>query len=141
MVKKNTLFLIAGLVWIAAGFNILRIGIIEYPPYVSVINFLLSAAVFLVFWFFIFGRLVKKHTIRIDGYGNTKQLFIKFFDVKSFIIMAVMMTGGILLRTLHLVPNVFIAFFYTGLGAALLLAGIMFGVKFFVRIRKNGSSV
>ncbi len=141
MVKNNTLLLIACLVWTAAGFNILRIGIIEYPQYVSVINFLLSATVFLVFWFFIFGKLVKKHTVRIDGYGETKQLFIKFFDVRSFIIMAVMMTGGILLRTLHLVPNVFIAFFYTGLGAALLLAGLMFGKNFFVRVRKSGSSV
>lgn len=133
MVKSNTLLLIAALVWTAAGVNILRIGIIEYPPYLSIINFLLSAVVFVVFQFFIFGRLVKKHTKRIDSYGDQKQLFIKFFDVKSFIIMAVMMTGGILLRSLHLAPAVFIAVFYTGLGAALLLAGIMFGRNFFVR--------
>lgn len=134
MVKKDTLLLIAALVWAAAGVNILRIGIIEYPPYLSVINALLSAVVFSVFELFIFGRLVKKHTKRIDGYGKEKQLFIKFFDVKSFIIMAVMMTGGILIRSLHLAPEVFIAVFYTGLGAALLLAGIMFGRNFFVRI-------
>lgn len=137
MVKNNTLLLIACLVWAAAGINILRIGIIEYPPYVSVVNFLLSAVVFTVFQIFIFGRLVKKHTKRIDAYGDQKQLFIKFFDVKSFIIMAVMMTGGILLRSLHLAPSVFIAVFYTGLGASLLLAGILFGRNFFVRILKK----
>lgn len=137
MVKNSTLLMIACLVWTAAGVNILRIGIIEYPPYLSVINFLLSAAVFTVFQIFIFGRLVKKHTKRIDAYGEQKQLFIKFFDVKSFIIMAVMMTGGILLRSLHLAPSVFIAVFYTGLGASLLLAGILFGRNFFVRISKK----
>lgn len=138
IVKRNTLLLIACLVWTAAGVNILRIGIIEYPPYISVINFLLSAAVFTVFQIFIFGRLVKKHTKRIDGYGDEKQLFIKFFDVKSFIIMAFMMTGGILLRSLHIAPPVFIAVFYTGLGASLLLAGLLFGKNFFVRVfRKN----
>lgn len=137
MVKSNTLLLIASLVWAAAGFNILRIGVIEYPPYVSIINFLLSAAVFAVFHFFIFGRLVKKHTKRIRGYGDQRQLFIKFFDVKSFLIMAVMMTGGILLRSLKLAPTVFIAVFYTGLGAALLLAGILFG-KNFLRGISNG---
>lgn len=140
MVKNTTLLLIACLVWSAAGFNILRIGIIEYPPYLSIINFLLSAAVFTVFQIFIFGRLVKKHTKRIDGYGDQKQLFLKFFDVKSFIIMAVMMTGGILLRSLHLAPPVFIAVFYTGLGASLLLAGILFGKNFFVRIFKKSKS-
>ncbi len=141
MVNNKTLLLIACLVWSAAGINILRIGIIEYPLYLSAVNFLLSAVVFAVFQFFIFGRLVKKHTKRIDGYGEQKQLFIKFFDVKSFIIMAVMMTGGILLRSLKLAPAVFIAVFYTGLGAALLLAGIFFGKKNFVirKFKKNKS--
>lgn len=138
MVKNNTLLLIACLVW-AAGINILRIGIIEYPPYVSITHFLLSAVVFTVFQIFIFGRLVKKHTKRIDAYGDRKQLFIKFFDLKSFIIMAVMMTGGILLRALRLVPSVFIAVFYTGLGASLLLAGLLFGRNFFVRIFKKNN--
>lgn len=138
MVNNKVLLLIAALVWTAAGVNILRIGIIEYPPFFSLINALLSAVVFVIFELFIFGRLVKKHTKRIDAYGDEKQLWIKFFDVKSFIIMAVMMTGGILLRALHLAPTVFIAVFYTGLGAALLLAGIMFGRNFFVRfIKKN----
>lgn len=139
MVKSNTLLLIACLVWTAAGFNILRIGVIEYPPFISVVNFLISAAVFAVFQFFIFGRLVKKHTKRINSYGGQKQLFIKFFDVKSFIIMAVMMTGGILLRSLKLAPPVFIAVFYTGLGAALLLAGILFGKNFVIGISKGNA--
>lgn len=137
MVNNKVLLLIAAFVWTAAGVNILRIGIIEYPPFFSLINALLSAVVFVIFELFIFGRLVKKHTKRIDAYGDEKQLWIKFFDVKSFIIMAVMMTGGILLRALHLAPTVFIAVFYTGLGAALLLAGIMFGRNFFVRIIKK----
>lgn len=141
MANNKTLLLIACIVWSAAGINILRIGIIEYPPYLSVINFLLSAVVFAVFQFLIFGRLVKKHTKRIDGYGDQKKIFIKFFDVKSFIIMAVMMTGGILLRVLHLAPKVFIAVFYTGLGAALTLAGILFGKNFVVRKFKKANLI
>ena len=59
-VKRNTLLLIACLVWSAAGFNILRIGVLAYPAYLSVWNFLLPALVFTVFQIFIFGRLVKK---------------------------------------------------------------------------------
>lgn len=38
-----------------------------------------------------------------------------------------MMTGGIALRVSGLAPERFIAVFYTGLGAALLLAGVLFG--------------
>ena len=45
--------------------------------------------------------------------------------MKSFI-MAVMMTGGIWLRSSGVAPDQFIAFFYPGLGASLLLAGLLF---------------
>ena len=55
--------------------------------------------------------------------------FLKFFDVKSFI-MAVMMTGGIWLWSSGVAPDRFIAFFYTGLGASLLLAGLLFACNF-----------
>ena len=44
--------------------------------------------------------------------------------------MAVMMTGGIWLRSSGVAPDRFIAFFYTGLGAPLLLAGLLFGCNF-----------
>ena len=60
MVKRNTLLLLACLVWSAAGFNILRIGLSAYPAYRALVNYLLSAVVFAVFQKFIFGKLVKK---------------------------------------------------------------------------------
>lgn len=94
-VKRNTLLLLACLVWGAAGFNILRIGLAAYPAYRSALNFLLSILVFSVFQIFIFGRLVKKHSARIGAYLEERHFFWKFFDGKSFAIMAVMMTGGI----------------------------------------------
>lgn len=126
-VKRNTLLLLACLVWSAAGFNILRIGLMSYPSHRSVLNFLLSAVVFAVFQVLIFGKLVKKHTARISGYEEERHFFLKFFDKKAFAIMAVMMSGGIGLRASGLAPEQFIAVFYTGLGASLLLAGLLFG--------------
>ncbi len=129
-VKRNTLLLLACLVWGAAGFNILRIGLAAYPAYRSALNFLLSILVFSVFQIFIFGRLVKKHSSRIGAYLEERHFFWKFFDGKSFAIMAVMMTGGIGLRSSGLAPERFIAVFYTGLGASLLLAGLLFGRNF-----------
>ena len=129
-VKRNTLLLLACLVWSIAGFNILRIGFMEYKPYHSAINYLLSVLVFVVFQIFVFGKLVKKHTERISNYTEEKHLFIKFFDGKSFVIMAFMMTLGIVLRSGGLAPKRFIAFFYAGLGASLLLAGLKFGYNF-----------
>lgn len=129
-VKRNTLLLLACLVWSAAGFNILRIGLMAYPAYLTAVNYLLSVLVFAVFQWFIFGKLVKKHTARITSYLEERHFFLKFFDGKAFVIMAVMMTGGIGLRISGLAPERFIAVFYTGLGGALLLAGLLFGRNF-----------
>ena len=111
----------ACLVWSAAGFNILRIGLMAYPAYLTVLNCLLSILVFAVFQRFIFGKLVKKHIRRINTYPEERHFFLKFFDRKSFAIMAGMMAGGIALRAGRLVPERFIAVFYTGLGASLIV--------------------
>lgn len=129
-VKKRVLLLFAGIVWLIAGFNVLRIGIICYKEYKTFLNFFISFLVFLIFQIFIFSRLVKKHTRRIHSYENEKQFFLNFFDLKSFIIMVIMISGGIIIRSFNLAPEIFIATFYTGLGASLMLAGILFTFEF-----------
>ena len=85
---------------------------------------------FAVFQQAVFGKLVKKHTARIGAYPDELLFFLRFFDRKSFVIMAVMMTGGIGLQASGLAPEAFIAVFYTGLGASLLLAGLRFGQNY-----------
>ena len=126
-VKRDTLLLLACLVWGAAGFNILRIGLAVYPAFRTALNFCLSALVFAVFQRFVFGPLVIKHTARIRAYEEERHFFLKIFDKKAFAVMAVMMTGGIALRAGGLAPERFIAVFYTGLVASLLPAGALFG--------------
>lgn len=136
MIKKMNLLLLASLVWMIAGFNVLKIGIETYHGFVQPVNLLLSVAVFLIFWFMVFHKLTIKHTTRIMTYKEEKQLVIKFFDVKSFIIMAVMITGGVTIRMFNLLPDRFIAVFYSGLGAALFLAGVLFSYNYF-KIKKK----
>ncbi|MGX7107953.1 hypothetical protein [Facklamia miroungae] len=130
-VKNRTLLLIAAIVWGIAGFNILRIGIVAYSGYWTLINLLISLVIFSLFWFMVFKNLVVKHTKRIVSYREEKTFFLKFFDVKSFIIMAVMMTLGISIRSFNLWPLHWIAVFYLGLGAALFLAGLLFLWNYF----------
>lgn len=130
MVRNRTLLLIAGIVWMIAGFNVARIGFIAYVGNLSVFNLLCSSAIFAIFWFMIFSRLVIKHTKRIKEYTTKKQYFWNFFDLKSFCIMAFMITFGIIIRVFKLMPDVFIAVFYTGLGLALTLAGIKFSINY-----------
>lgn len=71
-----------------------------------------------------------KHTNRIKGYQERWRPVWHFFDGKAYFMMTIMMGGGIWLRMSGLVPEVFIAVFYTGLGCALALAGVLFWIMF-----------
>ncbi len=132
-VKKRTLLAVAGCVWMIAGFNVARLGILSYQKILpfSVIHILLSVLVFAAFGM-MFYKMSIKHTKRIKGYNKEEFRPVwHFFDLKAYCIMAVMMGGGIWLRSSGLVPDVFIAVVYTGLGCALALAGVLFWLMFF----------
>lgn len=128
-VKKRTLLLIAGIVWLMAGFNVARLGVLSY----AVIEkrwylYVLSAVVFVLFGRMFF-KMSKKHTKRIIGYEEYRP-FWHFFDVKAYLMMACMMSGGIGFRVAGIFPDIFVAFFYSGLGCALALAGVLFAKNY-----------
>lgn len=130
-VKKRTLLAVAGCVWLIAGFNVARLGVLFYQklPRITSVHILLSLVVFCAFGMMFF-KMSMKHTKRIKGYQEEFRPVWHFFDLKAYCIMAVMMGGGIWLRASGLVPDVFIAVFYTGLGCALALAGVLFWIAF-----------
>lgn len=129
-IPKKYLILAAGIVWFAAGFNILRIGIMATGRPWTVLGVLAAGAVFAVFFGLIFRRLISKHTRRISDYQEKRVNILCFFDMKSYAIMIFMMTFGILLRRANVWPNHCIRMFYTGIGSSLLAAGIGFIFKF-----------
>lgn len=126
--EKHTLVLIAGIVWLIAGFNVARLGILAYIGTFSVIHVQLSVLIFALFGS-LFYRMSRKHIKRILSYEDGKLCVFRFFDWKAYCIMTFMMSGGIWLRSSGLVPEWIIAFFYTGLGSALAVAGISFTVE------------
>lgn len=126
-VKKRVLLAIAGTVWFIAGFNVARLGIIAYADSGArgLWHACLSLMVFSLFGT-MFYKMALRHSKRILNYSEEKKAFWHFFDLKSYCIMIFMMSGGIWLRFSGLVPMMFIAVFYTGLGLALALAGVIF---------------
>ena len=76
-VNRRTLLLIAGCVWIIAGINILRIGIITWLNDAHYWLFKVGEAivVFLLFFQFVFRRLFVKHSERISQKGERTVLF------------------------------------------------------------------
>ena len=127
-VNRQILLIIAGTVWIIAGGNILRIGIVTWMNNSHDWMFKIGEAtiVFLLFFVLIFKRLYYKHTRRIEQKKETRNCPFSFFDVISWIIMIFMISLGITIRSFHLLPESFISVFYTGLSIALILTGILF---------------
>ena len=69
-VPPRGLLLAAGLVWLAAGVNIFRLGAPDMASHWGspLLPLLCALAVFLIFFLAIFRRLVTKHTARILAY-------------------------------------------------------------------------
>ena len=127
-VPKNSLMLIAGLVWCVAGAMVCLVGLpleLRLAPS-ELILLPLAVAIFLAFYFLVFSRLVRRHTLRIRARSEDRLPVWQFFNASSWAVMAVMMGGGMALRFSHLIPDWAIAFFYSGLGVALFLCGVRF---------------
>ena len=129
--KKENLITVAGVVWLLAGMNVALVGAraaVEMSGVtVGVVVALVVGAVaaFLDFHA-MFGRIVLKNAQRIRGLEGERLSFLRFLDLKGYLIMAFMMSFGFGLRLTGLIPTWFFAFFYTGLGSALALAGASF---------------
>lgn len=127
-VSKRTLLLLAGLVWCLAGGRLLTLGYGDLManaanplPYL-----LISVGTLIVFFAAIFNKLVAKHTLRIMASSLKRHCAFSFFDLKGYLTIILMITGGIALRNSGLVEPTLLGAFYLGLGTALLLAGLKF---------------
>ena len=129
--RRENLLIVAGVVWIIAGLNVVNIGLHAAAELGGVhlpgIALLLigGLAVFTAFHA-MFGRIVKKNAARIRALAGETVSPLRFLDAKGYLIMTVMMGGGIGLRAVGLIPAWFVSFFYTGLGTALVLTGAGF---------------
>jgi hypothetical protein len=125
-VPNRVLLFLAAVVWGYASVKILIIGEKTYLTtslhYWHILLF--SIPVFLLFHFFIFHKIILKHTSRIINKTKPKTCIFSFFDWKSYLMMAFMITLGISVRKFELLPLKFIAEFYIGLGLALLTAAV-----------------
>lgn len=96
-IRKNYLMLISGILWIMAGTMVMNIGV---PILTKLIvhgfwYLLFAVATFLVFYIFIFSRLVEKHTNRIKSKKDDRLPFWEFFDLPFEIFNKPMSKNGI----------------------------------------------
>ena len=132
-VTKNILVLMAGTVWVCAGFMLLfmafswlnRASGISIYPY-ALTGILLALPVH----HFGFLRIVDKNLNRIL-LMDRKICFFSFVPSRSYLIIIVMIVMGILLRH-STIPKYDLAILYIGIGLALILSSIRY-IKIFYR--------
>ncbi|MBP2627989.1 MAG: putative rane protein [Firmicutes bacterium] len=131
--SKRVLLFLAGTLWSFAGERVLTLG---YKDLILNNNspwgyLLISVIIFYIFFRFVFCKMVEKHTTRIMSSSLSDHCIFSFFDLKGYIIMIFMITGGITLRNAQIINPIYLGTFYLGLGSALLSAAIMFLTSFF----------
>jgi hypothetical protein len=127
-VHKKNLLMIAGLVWALGGTMLISRGIIgifheRMEPYLELIIGICSGS---IFYFILFSRISAKHLNRITGILHHKPCIFSFFSFRSYIMMTVMIGGGITLRKLDIINHQVLFTFYIVMGIPLLVSALNF---------------
>ena len=123
LMTHRQLYGLAALLWLIAGVNVLRIGLVNWPSETNILVSILWLIGSLAFFAgFIFPRVVKRNLTALGQRAEGTLRWYQCFTPSSWIIMAGMITLGITLRALDLVPHSFVTGFYTGRGLSLMLS-------------------
>ncbi|MCK5820993.1 MAG: hypothetical protein KAH17_03860 [Bacteroidales bacterium] len=126
-VGKYMLMTLAGMLWLFVGTMLVRYAIHWYSAYngSGLVWFIMVGILSgLVIHHLGFLRIVNKNLSRIQ-HIEQKYCIFGFMSWKSYILIAVMMTMGIILRNSPL-PRIYLSILYMGIGLALVLSSIRY---------------
>jgi hypothetical protein len=134
-VSRRSLLLVAGCAWTMAGGILISRALLELWSIHHYIWMEILTGILLgtIFYMVLFARISKKHITRITLITIDNPCFFSFFDFRSYIMMAIMITGGIVLRKMDIINHEILYTFYLTMGIPLLVSAF----RFFSRYRKN----
>lgn len=125
--KESSLTTINGIIWLIAGVNVVRIGVLTWAALDATTIWIIAGCVLTLAAFsMMFVKMVFKNVRRIRQIPAERRKVWNCMPLKSFIIMVFMIALGVTLRSMPQVPREFVAFFYVGLGTALSVAGVVY---------------
>ena len=139
---KRYLFFIAAFAWTFAGGMLLFKGISLFYNIKDffLLKILISTIGGVLFYFVLFSKISLKHTRRIMELKNDYPCLFSFFGIKSYVLMAIMITSGILLRKSELLSLEYLSLFYIFMGIPLFLSCLRFyyyGIFYYKLINKS----
>ncbi len=140
-VHKNWLLIASGLLWSGVGILLMNLAAHWVIPLhgmsfaFSVIGGLALGSAITVFGF---RHIALKNISRIEAYQD-KVCFFAFQRWQSYLLILVMMSMGIFLRTTTILPKPYLATLYIGIGLALFTCSFLYYQRFYKRISKDHS--
>lgn len=136
--KKYNLILTAGIIWLLVGIMLINRALSwtnTVPDGWLLVVILLGLLIGVVKYLLIFGKVGKKNIKRIEDFKEEKNNFFKLYSPKTYLIIILMITGGIILRHLEFIPKYVLLPLYLGIGIAMSLASFLFFIKKYKNIK------
>jgi len=127
-VSRHNLLFIAGLAWTTAGGILMWRGLdyeVKHSPHLW-LNILAGIIIGIPFYILLFAKISGKHIKRIKGLNIPYPCAFSFFNIRSYIMMMLMITTGILLRKFDVVNREYLFTFYIGMALPLLVSAFRF---------------
>lgn len=126
-IDRRHLLFVAAIVWLLASGMLFWRGLIYFAPRngwkLETIGAFLGG---ILFFRLLFIRISSKHISRIISLSKSRPYIFSFFSKRSYILMVLMISGGLLLRYSHVAPTYDLSFFYFFMGIPLFLSAIRF---------------
>lgn len=130
-VKSKVLILISGILWSFVGILLNHFAVkwfVLLPKTEKITSIVFGVLLGVSIAYFGFNRLAKKNINRILGYKD-KACFFAFQSWKSYILIIIMISMGIYMRTSGLIPKYILTPMYIGIGLALFIAGFQYYIQ------------
>ena len=127
-VSKQNLLFIAGFAWTTAGAILSGRGlnyVIRYSQF-PLLRIAMALAFGGLFYVLLFAKISRKHIKRIRGLSIPYPCAFSFFNIRGYLMMTIMISGGILLRNLDIINKDWLYTFYITMGVPLLISASRF---------------
>lgn len=127
-IPKRYLLFVAAFVWTFAGSMLLFRGfssLILFPKLLG-LKIFISLMGGIVFYIVLFSKISRKHTRRIILLQIERPCLFSFFNLRSYILMTLMISVGITLRKTGIIPLEYLSAFYVTMGIPLFLSSLRF---------------
>ncbi|MCX6230558.1 MAG: hypothetical protein NTZ33_03345 [Bacteroidetes bacterium] len=136
-IKTSNLLIIAGIVWFSVGLMLCNFAyhwMTHYEGKYTLLIVFLGLVFAVAFAIFKFKHFADKNIKRIQAKAE-KSCAFSFMSWQTYIIVAFMMTGGIMLRHSSL-PKEYLSILYIGIGGALSLSSFRYFSIYFTSFKK-----